>query len=53
MVVPCRVEDQVARKLSAGAEDPDVPVVDQNEDRCAGVSAAQADVGPGIRRATC
>ena len=44
MVVPGRVEDQIAEKLSAGAEHPDVPVVDQDEDGCAGVSATEADV---------
>jgi hypothetical protein len=30
--------------LSAGVEHADVQVVDQNEHRCAGVSAAQTDV---------
>jgi hypothetical protein len=44
LVVPAGVQVQVSEELSARAQHADVQVVDQDEDGCAGVAAAQADV---------
>ena len=44
MVVATEVQSQVSEHFSAGAEHADVQVVDQDEDGCAVVAAADADV---------
>jgi hypothetical protein len=44
LVVPGGVEFEVAERLPGAGDDPDVQVVDEHEDRGAGVAAADADV---------
>jgi hypothetical protein len=44
LVVPVGVELEVSQQLSAGRDDPDVQVVDQDVDGLGAVAAAEADV---------
>jgi hypothetical protein len=44
LVVPVGVELEVSEQLSAGRDDPDVQVVDQDQDGLAAVAAPESDV---------